>query len=67
MKSKNETYQAYDFLLKFFLRCPICYVDYTSLEKLKQLPCDHAFHPSCIKEWLKKKCTCPMCNAKVEV
>lgn len=53
---KNETFES----------CPICYSDYTSGEKIKELPCCHAFHGPCIEEWLKKKAKCPMCNKEVK-
>ncbi|KAF0698205.1 Aste57867_11190 [Aphanomyces stellatus] len=36
--------------------------DYKPSESLKQLPCDHRFHPSCIDAWLSKHSTCPMCK-----
>jgi len=26
------------------------------------LPCNHIFHRNCIKKWIKKSKTCPLCN-----
>ena len=57
MKSQNQTFES----------CAICYNDYKRKEKLKVLKCGHAFHECCIKEWLMKKKTCPMCNKEVEL
>ncbi|ETV85189.1 hypothetical protein H257_03014 [Aphanomyces astaci] len=42
--------------------CPICLVDYTPGQELRQLPCNHRYHPPCIDEWLQKNQTCPMCK-----
>ncbi|EOA14758.1 hypothetical protein CARUB_v10028055mg [Capsella rubella] len=43
--------------------CPICLEDYTSGETLRLLPCQHAFHLSCIDSWLTKWGTsCPVCK-----
>ena len=29
------------------------------------MPCAHFFHKTCIKDWFKKKNTCPICLTKV--
>lgn len=29
---------------------------------MARLPCGHFFHKSCISQWLKKDCTCPICR-----
>ncbi|ETW03456.1 hypothetical protein H310_04914 [Aphanomyces invadans] len=42
--------------------CPICLVEYVPDQDLRQLPCNHRFHPACIDEWLHKNQTCPMCK-----
>ncbi|XP_010484679.2 PREDICTED: receptor homology region, transmembrane domain- and RING domain-containing protein 1 [Camelina sativa] len=43
--------------------CPICLEDYISGESLRLLPCQHAFHLSCIDSWLTKWGTsCPVCK-----
>lgn len=45
-------------------QCSICMVDYSPTEELKVLPCcaTHAFHPGCIREWLHKRSSCPLCR-----
>jgi hypothetical protein len=42
--------------------CPVCKDTYNEGEEVLQLQCDHRFHPSCIKEWLARRNTCPVCR-----
>ncbi|ESQ31089.1 hypothetical protein EUTSA_v10004724mg [Eutrema salsugineum] len=43
--------------------CAICLEDYRVAESLRLLPCQHAFHLSCIDSWLTKWGTsCPVCK-----
>lgn len=51
--------------------CSICYQD-TTMEQLSQcseLPCKHAFHTSCLTQWIntcrteEKRSCCPMCRS----
>jgi len=46
--------------------CAICLEDFVESEKLRELPCKHAFHSRCIDPWLlKNKKSCPLCKRKV--
>jgi len=45
--------------------CAICAEDWEAGEMLVQLPCRHRFHHDCIKSWLVRKCTCPLCMQEV--
>lgn len=35
------------------LQCSVCWDDFNLHEEVKQLECDHVFHPDCIVPWLK--------------
>ena len=51
------------------ITCPICQDDITG-GIVGVTPCQHMFHNKCIKKWLTKKCThpvCPSCNTDVRI
>ncbi|CAH8511413.1 unnamed protein product [Heterobilharzia americana] len=45
--------------------CEICLSEYQNKDRLRHLPCGHAFHVKCIDPWLKGSITCPKCRASV--
>ncbi|KAL6760801.1 hypothetical protein V8C86DRAFT_1041498 [Haematococcus lacustris] len=45
--------------------CAICLMEYELACMLRQLPCGHAFHVTCIDQWLRKHRCCPLCMSDV--
>ncbi len=45
--------------------CSICMTSFDMGDMLIALPCDerHHFHASCIREWLQRQNSCPLCQA----
>eukprot|EP00921_Rhytidocystis_pertsovi_P007963 GHVQ01013165.1.p1 GENE.GHVQ01013165.1~~GHVQ01013165.1.p1 ORF type:complete len:1429 (+),score=151.28 GHVQ01013165.1:382-4668(+) len=46
--------------------CLICKNEYEQAERLRRLPCWHAFHSACIDKWLQDRKTCPLCRFEVD-
>merc|ERR1711977_481999 len=42
--------------------CAICHEGYSDDDEMASLPCEHAYHRSCIVPWLQKHNTCPTCR-----
>ncbi|CAM8979115.1 unnamed protein product [Rhodiola kirilowii] len=48
------------------LECAVCLSKFEDVEMLRLLPiCKHAFHISCIDQWLEKHSSCPLCHQKI--
>lgn len=45
--------------------CAICLDGVEEAQTYKVLPCDHAFHASCIDAWLRKQACCPVCKREL--
>lgn len=45
--------------------CSICLESYAGLDTIMSLPCNHAFHETCLVTWLKSARTCPCCRGDV--
>ncbi|CAL9207992.1 unnamed protein product [Musa acuminata subsp. burmannicoides] len=45
--------------------CCICLSPYDDGVELRELPCGHHFHCSCIDKWLRINATCPLCKFNI--
>ncbi|XP_057496353.1 E3 ubiquitin-protein ligase At1g12760-like [Actinidia eriantha] len=45
--------------------CCICLCTYDDGTELRELPCRHHFHCSCIDKWLYMNATCPLCKFNI--
>ncbi|KAJ3065367.1 E3 ubiquitin-protein ligase Zswim2 [Podochytrium sp. JEL0797] len=45
-------------------KCEVCLASFASGQVVRQIPCLHSFHQSCVDRWLlMQKSTCPTCRA----
>ena len=42
--------------------CTICFAPILDGERIGALQCDHCFHVDCLKSWLPRRNTCPLCQ-----
>ncbi|KAG6529263.1 hypothetical protein ZIOFF_011460 [Zingiber officinale] len=42
--------------------CSICLEDFNIMSHVLEMPCRHIFHRECLKEWLARSNTCPLCR-----
>lgn len=50
-------------LLAEHTSCSICLDDFSATGEIRKTKCDHYFHTSCLKGWLKMGRTCPLCRS----
>eukprot|EP00434_Breviolum_minutum_P005576 symbB.v1.2.004918.t1/scaffold263.1/size248082/19 len=46
--------------------CMVCLNAFEANNEVRQLPCGHVFHVSCIDEWLRRCTDCPICKTNVD-
>jgi len=42
--------------------CTICFINIEDQERIGLLSCEHYFHVECLKQWLQRRNTCPLCQ-----
>ena len=45
--------------------CLICMAPLEEGERIGDIACNHSFHGECLKEWVKRRNACPLCNEEV--
>jgi len=45
--------------------CCICMEEFSPSESVVKTACNHVFHKSCCREWLRQARTCPVCRADI--
>ena len=45
--------------------CVFCLDQFIGGSTVKQLPCQHIFHPNCLSPWLRERNSCPLCRGTV--
>jgi len=43
-------------------KCAICLQKYKGVDIIKEFPCRHIFHKTCILKWIKSSNKCPLCK-----
>ncbi|KAH7351868.1 hypothetical protein KP509_19G018000 [Ceratopteris richardii] len=48
--------------------CQICLEAFTETDHIALLtPCNHGFHPTCLKNWILLETSCPICRGKPQL
>ncbi|GKU87487.1 hypothetical protein SLEP1_g1881 [Rubroshorea leprosula] len=47
-------------------KCSICQEEYVAGDEVGSLQCEHRYHVTCIRQWLRLKNWCPICKASAE-
>eukprot|EP00928_Gymnodinium_smaydae_P093275 TRINITY_DN77360_c0_g1_i1.p1 TRINITY_DN77360_c0_g1~~TRINITY_DN77360_c0_g1_i1.p1 ORF type:complete len:353 (+),score=61.12 TRINITY_DN77360_c0_g1_i1:65-1123(+) len=45
--------------------CAVCLADFDVGDRIRTLPCQHAFHKDCIDAWLRSRIVCPVCRQAI--
>jgi len=48
------------------INCAVCLASVATGDMLRELPCGHCFHVSCIDPWLKLNKVCPLCLRDIQ-
>jgi hypothetical protein len=56
------TLEEMDDEMEHGIRCAICLIRLQDGDAIGDITCGHAFHKDCLKDWLKRKNRCPLCQ-----
>ena len=62
---KLKTKSADDASIDDDTLCLICMAPLDQTEMIGDLSCGHSYHVDCLKEWLKRRNACPLCDTQV--
>jgi hypothetical protein len=54
-----------EFPADYPLECCICMENFVGSEAIVETECNHVFHKSCCREWLRQARTCPVCRMDI--
>ena len=46
--------------------CRICLESFSDSDEINKTDCQHIFHHECLKAWLQRHNTCPLCRQQLE-
>jgi len=46
-------------------KCSICLEEWRVDDDIRELPCRHKFHTTCIQRWLEEDAGCPLCRNRI--
>uniref|UniRef100_A0A0D9WJE0 RING-type E3 ubiquitin transferase n=1 Tax=Leersia perrieri TaxID=77586 RepID=A0A0D9WJE0_9ORYZ len=62
---KYSAFNPKHFATEVERNCSICQEEFEANEETGKLICGHSYHVHCIKQWLSRKNTCPVCKTAV--
>ncbi|KAL3944469.1 MAG: hypothetical protein SGBAC_001446 [Bacillariaceae sp.] len=65
-EGENDEEEGLETSSQMMGECSICLDDFCAGQRVRQLPCGHVFHSTCIARWLvERNAVCPLCKLDV--